>query len=225
MRDARSCRRDGTGVATFASWAVIAAVAQFVTVWAVLGANRDDYDPMSQAISELAEVGSPTRQAMTASLILFGLLVTPFAEAVRGALSGGGVAAAAVLANAVGSIGVGAFPCTPGCPGPASSLSDLAHVVSAFISYVGLILAPLATAWRLHGLGARPDLQRFSFVLGLLTLVGVMAWVGGIAGEAGGALQRAATTVGDLWYIGLAIAILQSGGKLDAAHTRVDARM
>ncbi|MFN2556082.1 MAG: DUF998 domain-containing protein [Nitriliruptorales bacterium] len=202
-------------------YAAIAAVAQFVTTWAVLGATRDGYEPMSQAISELAEMGSPTRVPMTASLILFGLLLAPFVTTLRRALPGGGAAAAAVLLNAVGSIGVGAFSCTPGCPGPEASPSDFAHVVAASISYLGLILAPLVTAWCLRRVDDRPGLWRFSVMLGLLTLVGVTAWAGGLAGEAGGVLQRFATTTGDVWYVIAAIALLQRGGKLERAHIRL----
>ncbi len=198
---------------TFGSSAVIAGVTQFVTVWVVLGANRDGYSPASQAISELAEAGSSTRAAMTASLILFGLLAAPFAPTLTRALGGGSVAAVGVLLNAIGSIGVGVFPCTPGCPGPTASTSDLAHTVAALVSYTGLVLAPLATAWQLHRLEAQPGLCRFSLVLGLLTLAGLVAWVAGLAGEAGGALQRVATTTGDLWYIGAAIAILRRAGR------------
>ncbi|MDP8961091.1 MAG: hypothetical protein M3N32_05685 [Actinomycetota bacterium] len=73
--------------------------------------------------------------------------------------------------------------------------------MAAFVAYLGLILAPLATAGRLHPVAARPGLRRVCLVLGLLTATGVMAWVGGVAGEAGGALQRAATTIGGAWYI------------------------
>lgn len=199
----------------FGSAAAMTAVVQFVIAWAVLGANRDDYEPASRAISELAAIGSPTRGAMSASLILFGLLVATFAPTLFRALPGGFVAPAAVLLNAVGSIGAGAFPCTSGCPGPAASMTDLAHVVAASVSYLGLILAPLATAWRLHRVGVRPALRLICLVLGLLTLAGVMAWIGGVAGDAGGALQRVATTTGDAWYIITAIAILEARGKLD----------
>ncbi len=62
------------------------AVVQFVTAWAVLGGNREDYASASQAVSELADIGSPTREETTASLILFGLLVAPFAPTLLGAL-------------------------------------------------------------------------------------------------------------------------------------------
>lgn len=201
-------------VSRLGSAAAVTGVVQFVAAWAVLGAIRDGYDPSSQAISELAEVGSPTRTAMTTSLILFGLLVAAFVPTLLRALRGGVPAATAVLLNAVGSIGAGTFPCSPGCPGPATSLSDLGHILAAFLSYLGLILAPLATAWRLRRVAARPALRRVSFVIGLLTLASVLAWVGGVASPAGGALQRVATTAGDTWYIVIAIVILRSDGKL-----------
>lgn len=212
---------DGAAVARFGAATAMTAVVQFVAAWAVLGAIRDNYDPMFRTISELAEVGSPTRGVMTSSLILFGLLLAPFALTLWRALPGGVMAPTAVLLNAVGSIGAGAFPCSPGCPGSAASTSDLAHIIAASVSYLGLILAPLAVAWQLHRVGARSGLRRVSLVLGLLTLAGVMAWVGGVAGEAGGALQRVATTTGDAWYIVAAIAILRGGGNLQDGATPV----
>lgn len=214
----------GTVIVKFASATATTAVVQFVVAWAVLGANRDDYDPMSRPISALAEVGSPTRGAMSTSLIFFGLLVAPFAPALLRALPTSAVAPAAVLLNAAGSIGAGAFPCSPGCPGPAASTTDFAHIVAAFLAYLGLILAPLAMAWRLHRLGARPGLRRVSLLIGVLTLAGLLAWVVGVAGQAGGALQRVATTIGDAWYVITAIAMLQGGGELDNGPSRLDGR-
>lgn len=209
MRDIQLRRR---GATKLASAAAIAAVAQFVTAWAVLGLNRDGYDPTSRAISELAELGSPTRGAMTVSLIAFGLLVAPLARTLLRVLPSGRSTAAAVLLNAAGSIGAGAFPCSPGCPGPAASSSDLAHVVAASVAYLGLILAPLATARQLRRVDALRGLRRVCLMLGLLTFAGVTAWVAGVAGEAGGALQRVATTTGDAWYVVVAVAILRAGG-------------
>jgi hypothetical membrane protein len=148
----------------------IAGVASFVLAWTVLGAIREGYSPIEDAISRLAELGAPHRELMTAAIVAFGAGCLAF-----GWTLGRRGGAALVLAG-VGSLAVAAFPCTEGCPG-AGEATDNAHSAAAALHYVSFALAPIvlsrdrrslivsavaATALGLHGLGLGPSglLQR-----------------------------------------------------------------
>ncbi|MDQ3611104.1 MAG: DUF998 domain-containing protein, partial [Actinomycetota bacterium] len=54
----------------------------FVGGWLVNGLRTDGYDPLSDAISQLAREGAPTRAAMTACFVVFGLLLPVWAGTV-----------------------------------------------------------------------------------------------------------------------------------------------
>ena len=62
--------------------------AAFVAAWAVSGATTDGYSPVHDAISDLAAVGAPTRVAMTAGFVVFGVGLIAFGFALRTALDG-----------------------------------------------------------------------------------------------------------------------------------------
>ena len=47
------------------AWGGIIGPSVFVTDWAILGATKSGYSPVSDAISRLAELGSSTRPQMT----------------------------------------------------------------------------------------------------------------------------------------------------------------
>jgi hypothetical membrane protein len=142
----------------------------------VAGSIRDGYDPMTDAISRLAEIGAPNRWIVTTGMVTFGVAVIVFGRSLPRR-----AAWLAVVAG-VASLAVAAFPCTEGCPG-GGSFTDVAHVLAAGVHYVALVgMALLAsrspvvrvvvlgagTALLLHGSGIGPNgaLQR----LGLTTL-------------------------------------------------------
>ncbi len=59
----------------------IAAPVAFVVSTVLAGVLREGYDPTTQAISELFEVGAPTSTIVVVGFVAFGLLALPFAWA------------------------------------------------------------------------------------------------------------------------------------------------
>ena len=80
----------------------------FVAAWTVCGAVTDGYSPVQDAISDLAAVGAPTRVAMTAGFVVFGIGVIAFGFALRAALHSRAWIAA--IGTGACTIGVAATP-------------------------------------------------------------------------------------------------------------------
>ena len=114
----------------------IAGVASFVLAWVVLSAIRKGYSPIEDAISQLAELGAPRREIMTAGIVAFGAGSIAFAPSL------GGRAGVALAVAGAGSLGVAAFPCTEGCPGP-GEVTDTGHFIAAGVHYIGFVAAPV----------------------------------------------------------------------------------
>lgn len=136
---------------------------------------RRGYDPVTDAISRLAELGAPNRWIVTTGIVAFGLGALLFAPRLKRP------AAVALALAGVASFAVALFPCTEGCPGP-GTFTDTAHVVAAAAFYVSFVLVPIlqaeatihvviagvaGTALALHGGGIGPNglLQRAGLTL------------------------------------------------------------
>ena len=171
----------------------------FVVSWLVAGDVRSGYDPRAQAISELAELGSPTRWIVTLGLIVFGVLTVAFAPSV-GRVLRAGAAAVAVAVNGAATVMIALFPCTAGCPGADASASDLGHMLAATVAYVALVLAPLVAALTFARRGERSRAVT-SAAFALVTAAVLLSWLAGVTPDAGGTLQRVATTTGDAWFV------------------------
>ncbi len=180
----------------------IAAPIAFVVSTVVAGALREGYDPATQAISELFEVGAPTAGIVVGGFVAFGVLALPFAWALFHGLPGDpSLAALAVVLDAVATLAILAFPCTAGCPGPTSTSGDLWHSVFAGLAYLGHLGAPLLVARHLRGHSHWAGLRAASWALGLVA-VGLFAfWLVGLAGPYGGLVQRGFTFVSDVWFV------------------------
>ena len=107
-----------------------------------------------------------------------------------------------------GTLGVAAAPCTAGCPGAATSATDLWHTITTGVGYTALVLAPLAFGWRLRS--AAPRLAWWSVVIGGtgLALFGVYAL--GLVEAAPGLQQRLFNTIGDAWYVLVVLWVLRN---------------
>lgn len=187
----------------------VVGVVAYVAAWAVGGALWGDYDPTRQAISELFAHGAPTRTRLPLSLglLLSGVGLVAFAWAMHVGLPGRGRLGPLLAATSgVMTVAVVAFPCTAGCPGAGASLTDTLHVVTAGTGYTALVLAPLATGWRVRR--DLPGLALASAVLGggalLAFAVHTMATV-----SSAGLLQRGFNTAADLWYVVAAVVIVR----------------
>lgn len=171
----------------------IAGPVAFVGAWLVGGLVRDGYDPVEQAISQLAREGASTRVLMTAGLVGFGLLVPVWAVVLGRVLRSRAVATAAAVAG-LATLAVAALPLTrePG------GTQDLLHAVAASLGYVAMAATPLLAAGPLRRRGCRRAATA-SVAVGLLSTA---CLVGTVALDVGsGALQRAGLGVVDVWHV------------------------
>lgn len=188
----------------------IVGVLAYVVTWAVLGAVREGYDPVHQAISELFDLGAPAwqRRTLAGVLLVTGVALLPVGPVLDRNLPGRGRLgpALAVLAG-VGTAAVAFFPCTAGCPGFGTTTTDTMHVLLAVGGYVGLVTAPVAFAWRLRNTAWR-DLALAGLVLGGIATLGFLARNLGVEVH-GGLQQRIFNTLADAWYVVAAVVVLR----------------
>ena len=177
----------------------IAGVTSFVLAWAVLGAIRKGYNPLEDAISQLAELGAPNRELMTAGIVAFGAGSLAFAPSL------GGRAGAALAVAGVGSLGVASFPCTEGCPGPGEA-TDTGHAIAAGIHYVAFVATPV--------LASR---KRSALLASIVAGAALSAHVLGIGPN--GLMQRIGLTTLDVWVVGAALQHLRDGTSGRGAST------
>lgn len=193
--------------ATVAVLGVVGVLA-YVTAWAVGGVVWQGYDPTTQAISELFAIGAPTvtRLPLSLGLVASGVGLAAFGWAMDVGLPGRGrLGPGLAVLSGVMTVAVVGFPCTAGCPGAGSSLTDTMHVVTAGTGYVALMLAPLAIAWRVrHHLRW---LAVAGVVLGGGALVLFLVRTAGLTPAATGLQQRVFNTAADAWYVLAAVAI------------------
>ena len=190
-------------------WGSLVAVTIYIGGWAVAGQLLPGYDPREQAISELFELGAPwaARGPLVAGLVLSGVAFLALAPALHRTLPGHGLTGPVLVAVAgVGTLGVLAAPCTPGCPGAAASTIDLWHSVTAGTGYTALAVAPMAFAWRLRRV--EPGLARWSALLAAAALVLFTLHTLGIGLLPPGVQQRVFNTVADAWYVLIVVWVL-----------------
>lgn len=162
----------------------------FVGAWLAAGLLRPAYDPVSQAISQLARQGAPGRELMTAGFAAFGVLVPVYARALPpGARQAATVAGLATLA-------VAALPLSRA----GGQAVDTWHAVAAGTGYAGQVAAPL--------LGARHLPRRpLSYAVAALALACLVGSV--LLPDLTGLLQRTGLTVVDAWFVAVAVHLLR----------------
>lgn len=177
----------------------------FVGAWLVGGLLRDGYDPLEQAISQLAREGTPDRGLMTAGLVAFGVLLPVWAVVLGRVLGSGAVRTAAAVAG-LATLAVAALPLTrePG------GTQDLLHALAAATGYVAMAATPLLAAGPLRRRGHRLAAIASTAV----GLVSAACLVGTVAlGSGGGGLQRAGLGVVDAWHVVAATWVLRSARR------------
>jgi hypothetical protein len=192
-----------------ALWFGLVAVTFYVLGWLVAGRVRDGYDPTQQAISELFELGAPwpSRGLLVAGLALSGIAFLLLAPVLHRCLPGEGrLGPMLVAVSGVGTLGVIAAPCSPGCPGAATTPFDLWHTIAAGVGYGALVLAPLAFAWRLRS--EERTLAVWSVVIGGVAGALFLAYLGGLLDSAPGLAQRVFNTLADAWYVLIVVWLL-----------------
>ncbi|HWD25319.1 MAG TPA: DUF998 domain-containing protein [Acidimicrobiales bacterium] len=168
--------------------------AVFVADWAILGIIRPGYSPVHDAISQLAELGSSTRLAMTAGFVVDGIGLAAFGVALR--RLDAGQAWKFAIVTGLSTLGVAAFPL--GTP-----LSGKIHAAFAVVAYASLVGVPVATAAANRSRsGRRP---RVPLVVGATASAALFASVFNI--QTHGLAQRVGLTIGDAWVAATAVGL------------------
>lgn len=170
----------------------IAGPVAFVGGWLVNGLRTEGYDPVVQAISQLAREGAPTRLPMTACFVVFGVLVPVWAPTVARELGAPSLRPAVAVAG-LATLAVAALPLTrePG------GTQDLLHGVAAGSGYVAMALTPLLAVRALHRAGHRTA----AALCGLTGALSAAALVATVASDSSGLFQRLGLGVVDLWHV------------------------
>ena len=137
----------------------------------VLGFLREDYSHVSDAISDLGEIGSPNMAGQNVNFILTGLLILAFSFGLyRGTGPGKRVKVGSLLVSVIG-LGVAAAGVFPDCHSPGcNSLAANGHAVAGFMVFP---LIPFAILLFARGLGRDTAWRRYrtySLVTGIVAL-------------------------------------------------------
>ena len=179
----------------------IAAPTAFVTAWLVGGLLAEAYEPLTNAISDLAREGAPTRPLMTAGMVTFGVLLPVWAPVLGRRLESTAVRNAAMLAG-VATVAVALLPLTR----EGDSAQDTWHAVAAGTGYLAMAATPLLAAGPLRRLGH----ERAAGTSVMVGLVSAMALVGSVlVDDRSGGLQRVGLTVVDAWHVVAAAWVLR----------------
>ncbi|HEX2040003.1 MAG TPA: DUF998 domain-containing protein [Acidimicrobiales bacterium] len=165
----------------------------FVLAWAVLGEVTDGFSHRHDAISDLAADGASTQPAMTAALLVLGVGMVLFGNALRTALRP--LAGTAAVVAGIADIGVAAFPVGAGV--------DRIHGDVATVAYIATVATPLL-AVRPYAARGRRAQAGFAAVAALVTLACV---IGMRYGSDFGLWQRVGLTASHLWIAVTALTI------------------
>jgi hypothetical protein len=181
-------------------WPVVCGVlapASFVGAWAVCGARRPGYDPVEQAISQLAREGTPGRLGMTAGFVGFGLLLPVFARELPGLLGAGRALRTSATVAGLSTLAVAALPLQrePGGTG------DQLHALAAGVGYLAMAASPLLAVQPLRASGRRTA----SAGSALVGAVSLAALVASVTTGPTGLWQRVGLGVVDAWFAAVAL--------------------
>lgn len=197
-----------------ALWQGIVAQIVFALTVSIGGALRPGYSHVSQAISELTEIGAPNKALLDPALLLMEIMGIAFGIGYFWAVRDRGrmLKTSATLVAIIGVVGTFfyVFPMDP--VGDEMSFSGQMHLGIVTVSAIAALLA-VAFA----GIGwarIRPRLARLSWVLLVVMIVGgIMAIPVSLYGWPGiGLWQRGNTAAFALWQIMTAVALLRNGG-------------
>jgi hypothetical protein len=176
--------------------------AGFVGAWVIAGLIKPDYSPVEDAISRLAAIGASTRPLMTCGFVCFGVAVPTYAWALRRWM--GGPAWVTAVGTGAATLAVAAVPLGM------SSTGDLVHGGLATAGYVTLAATPILAARTLWGSGRR-SAAALSLAMGVGSGLCLAAT---LAGRYHGLWQRAGLTVGDIWLLASAAAMVSGASVM-----------
>lgn len=185
----------------------------WLSLIALAGAVRPEFDHVTQFISELGERGSSTEFVMRYAAFGFtGLLYLGFATALLATFRDGwysALGAALIGLEGLGRIGAGVFACDPGCEGLSSS-QEL-HRLFATVGFLSGILAAVAWGIAFKRQGWLRRLTWYSVGSGVLALVFLllMSWSRNPV-NAPGLFEHLASGVLSLWVLVFAIRLMRA---------------
>jgi len=185
----------------------------WLSLIAVAGAMRPEFNHVTQYVSELAERGSSTERMMRYAAFGFtGFLYLCFASALPETFRNGwrsALATALIGLDGVGRIGAGLFACDPGCGGISSS-QEL-HRMFATIGFLSAILATLAWGITFRRYSWLQGLTWYSVGSGILALAFLllMSWNQNPV-NAPGLFEHLATGVLSLWVLVFATRLMRA---------------
>ncbi len=178
----------------------IAGPTAFVAGWLVNGLRTDGYDPLFDAISQLAREGAPTRGAMTGCFVAFGVLLPLWAGTVARELDAPRLRPVVTVAG-LATLAVAALPLTRDSGGT----QDLLHGIAAGTGYAAMALTPLFAAVALRRSG-RTAAAGASLAVGAVS-AGALA--GTLLVDGSGGFQRLGLSVVDAWHVAVAVWVLR----------------
>ncbi len=186
-----------------------------LVLWTVASLMRPGYDQLSQYGSELGT--GPNAIIMNANFVVTGLLIIALATGLFASIRRGTMVQIGSILLGVfgtGEVAGGFFPCDPGCPITAQSVSQLTHNVEAVIAFVAIALSPflisLGLAHEDHWRGYRS----YSLVTGLAAIGLFSIFSAASLGYLGyvGLFQRLFLAVTFLWIEVVAIRLFRISG-------------
>ena len=183
----------------------VLAPASFVTAWAVCGALRDGYDPVDQAISQLAREGTSDRLGMTAGFVAFGVLLPVFAQRLPRLVGAGPALRVAATVAGVSTLAVAALPLQR----VEGGTGDALHAAAAGVGYLAMAASPLLAARPLVASGRRTA----GVTSAVVGAVSAGALVASVTVGPTGLWQRVGLGVVDAWFAAVAGWALWSGRR------------
>jgi hypothetical membrane protein len=142
-----------------------------LVLWTVASLMRPGYDQLGQYGSELGT--GPNAIVMNTNFVVTGFLIIVFAAGLVKNVNGGRwtqLGSILLLVFGAGEVAGGFFPCDPGCPITAHSISQLGHNVDAVIAFVAVALAPFLVSLGLNRDDRWHGYRSYSLITGFLAI-------------------------------------------------------
>jgi hypothetical membrane protein len=186
-----------------------------LALWTVASLMRPGYDQLTQYGSELGT--GPNAVIMNTNFVATGLLTIAFAAGLFKNIHGGRwtqTGSIMLLVFGTGEVTGGIFPCDPGCPVAAQSLTQLAHNIDAVIAFSAIALAPFLVSLGLNRDDLWKGYRSYSLITGLLAIGLLLIFAVAVFGYFGyvGLFQRLFLAVPFLWIEIVATRLMRASG-------------
>jgi hypothetical protein len=197
----------------------ILGVSLFAVASILGGFQFEDYDPISQYISETMAVGTPYGKTLRLYgyipsgilLTLFGF--TAFKKFPESSLTKIGFLGFGIFYG-IATIVVGIFPCDQGCNKELidPSISQIIHNLTGFLTYVFVPISILIISIGLRSSKNFLKLSTIGFICGLFSIVFVGLLISGSSTNYAGLFQRIIESIFIIWIIACAFNIKKGIG-------------